>query len=38
MVNFTGTLRDGTVFNSNKASGKPFGFKLGMNQVIKGWE
>jgi len=38
MVNFIGTLPDGTVFNSNKASKKPFGFKLGSNQVIKGWE
>ena len=38
MVNFVGTLLDGTVFNSNKALGKPFGFKLGSNHVIKGWE
>ena len=38
-VNYTGTLQDGTVFDSTaKEGGKPFTFTLGGGQVIKGWD
>jgi len=34
-VNYTGKLLNGTVFDSNAQSGKPFEIQL--NQVIPGW-
>jgi FKBP-type peptidyl-prolyl cis-trans isomerase FkpA len=38
-VNYTGTLADGTVFDSTtKEGGQPFSFALGGGQVIKGWD
>ena len=37
-VEYTGTLRDGTVFDSSRPRGKPFQFRLGASQVIKGFE
>ena len=38
-VNYTGTLQDGTVFDSTaKEGGQPFSFTLGAGQVIKGWD
>jgi FKBP-type peptidyl-prolyl cis-trans isomerase FkpA len=37
-VDYTGSLRDGTVFDSSRARGKPFQFRLGASQVIKGFE
>ncbi len=38
-VSYTGTLSDGTVFDSTaKDGGKPFTFTLGAGQVIKGWD
>jgi FKBP-type peptidyl-prolyl cis-trans isomerase len=37
-VDYTGTLPDGTVFDSSRPRGKPLPFRLGSNQVIKGFE
>jgi FKBP-type peptidyl-prolyl cis-trans isomerase len=39
LVNYVGSLLDGTEFDSSlKAGRQPFKFKLGMGYVIKGWE
>jgi FKBP-type peptidyl-prolyl cis-trans isomerase len=35
---YTGKLTDGTQFDSNAGSGKPFKFTLGKGEVIKGWD
>jgi peptidylprolyl isomerase len=38
-MTYTGTLKDGTVFDStDKNGGAPFGFYLGHGQVIAGWD
>jgi FKBP-type peptidyl-prolyl cis-trans isomerase len=37
-VDYTGWLTNGKKFDSSVGSGKPFQFKLGASEVIKGWD
>lgn len=33
-----GSLTDGQMFDSSRERGKPFRFKIGKQEVIRGWE
>lgn len=38
LVHYTGSLIDGTVFDSSKRRGEPISFGIGIGQVIQGWD
>lgn len=38
IVHYTGYLEDGTIFDSSHKRGEPFKTRIGVGQVIEGWD